>query len=338
MRKLIIAAFTLIACHQGHAAEPPKAGVRIELRLGHVAAVGSLYDLTANEFARRVREALLGRVNVTVIPNSELGNDVQLIEKVRQGGLDFCMPAQATSAISPVFSVFDVPYLVLTRQRIRSVREALLRQYFQPAAHAQGLLILGLWENGFRHITNNVRPIQTHQDLRGLKIRVPQGSRFLTALKFYGAAPAEYPFGPPLIEALKAGTFDGQENAFSQIRSFKLDTVQKYLSLTYHNYIPVYLVANERKIAALPADVQAALKKAGADIQDWSMTKGEQLDIAARWELSQTMAVNEIDTYSFLTASLPAHKQFSADVPQGRELIRLLYDRTITGATSRSPQ
>jgi tripartite ATP-independent transporter DctP family solute receptor len=338
MRKLIVTAFMLIAFHQHVAAQPSKTGDRIELRLAHVTAVGSLYDLTAHEFARRVREELRGKVNITVFPNSELGNDIQLIEKVRRGELDFSMSAQAASAISPMFSVFDVPYVVLTRQRIRSIRETLVRQYFQPAAHEQGLVILGMWENGFRHITNNVRPIQTPEDLKGLKIRVPQGSLFLTALKIYGAAPAEYPFGPPLIEALKAGMFDGQENAFSQIRSFKLDTVQKYLSLTYHNYVPAWLVANEAKIAALPADVQAAIRKAGADLQDWSMNKGEQLDIEARWELSRTMSVNEIDTYSFLSASLPAHRQFAADVPQGRDLIRLLYDRTITGGANRSQQ
>jgi TRAP-type transport system periplasmic protein len=339
MYKLMVAAFMLLAFHSSLAAQPSKTSPRIELRLGHVGSAGSLYDLTANEFARRVKEELHGAVNVTVIPNSQLGNDVQMLEKVRRGELDFCLPAPATSSINPMFSVFDVPYLVLTRQRVKNARELILNKYFRPAAHTQGLLILGLWENGFRHITNNVRPIETPRDLRGLKIRVPQGSRFLAALKLYGAAPAEYPFGPPLVEALKAGTFDGQENPFSLIRSLKLDAVQKYLALTYHNYMPVYLVGNEKKFAALPADAQAALKKIGADLQDWSMSKGEQLDLDLRWELSQTMAINEIDTRSFLSASVPAYKQFAAEVPEGKELIRLLYDRTnFTAATGQSWQ
>jgi TRAP-type C4-dicarboxylate transport system substrate-binding protein len=117
-----------------------------------------------------------------------------------------------------------------------------------------------------------------------------------------------------------------------------MDTVQKYLSLSYHSYNPVYLVGNEKKIAALPADVQAALKKAGAEMQEWSMAKGEQLDLQFQSELSRTMEVNQVDTLSFLRASIPAYKQFSAEVPQGKDLIRLLYDRTNVAATGRSWQ
>jgi tripartite ATP-independent transporter DctP family solute receptor len=342
--KLVVAAFMLIAFHQCLRAEPsktapsktppPKTQPPIELRLGHVAPAGSIYDLTANEFARRVKEKLHGRVTVTVIPDSKLGNDPQLLDKVRHGELDFALPAPATSSISPMFSVFDVPYLVLTREHVRNSREVILKKYFQPAAHAQGLVILGMWENGFRHLTNNVRPIHSPQDLKGLKIRVPQGSRFLTALKGYGAEPGEYPFGPPLVQALKDGKFDGQENPFTLIRSLKMDEVQKYLSLTSHIYMPVYLTGNEKKIGALPPDVQAVLKKTGADLQDWSMSLGEALEVAFRLDLSRTMAVNEIDTLSFLAASLPAYKQFAAEVPQGKELIRLLYDKSSFAAAT----
>jgi TRAP-type transport system periplasmic protein len=334
MHKLIAAAVALIASHQSLAAKPPEARPPIELRLGHVTSPGSLYDITANEFARLVQKRLDGRVIITVIPEGKLGNDPQLLEKVRQGELDFCLSAQAASSISRMFSVFDVPYLVLTRQNVRNSRKVIVEKFFQPAAHAQGLLILGMWENGFRHITNNVRPIHTPQDLIGLKIRVPQGSRFLTALKSYGAAPAEYPYGQPLIEALKAGTFDGQENPFGQIRSLKMDAVQKYLSLTYHNYVPGYLIGNEKKIAALPAAVQAALINTGADLQDWSMSRGEKLDMDLRFVLSQTMIINEIDTLAFLAASLPTYKKFAAEVPEGKELIRLLHDRTNFGAAT----
>jgi len=336
MHKAVAAVFLLFAFCQNLSAEPlkVKAAAPIELRLGHVGAPGSLYDLTANEFARRVNEKLRGRVTVTVVPDSKLGNDPQLLDKVRHGEVDFCMPAPATSSISPMFSVFDVPYLVLTRQHIRNSRDEILKKYFRPAAHAQGLVVLGMWENGFRQITNNVRPIRTPKDLAGLRIRVPQGSRFLVALKSYGAQPGEYPFGPPLVEALRDGKFDGHENPFTLIRSLKMDTVQKYLSLTYHLYMPVYLVGNEKKMAALPHDVQAVLKKTAADMQDWSMSQGERLDIELRTTLSHTMVVNDIDTLSFLAASLPAYRQFAADVPEGKDLIRLLYDRTSFAAAT----
>jgi TRAP-type transport system periplasmic protein len=211
MHKFVAVAFLFISFCKGACAEPEKDTAPIELRLGHVGASGSLYDLTAVEFAKRVNEKLHGKLIVTVIPDSKLGNDPQLLEKVRLGELDFCMPAPATAAISPVFSVFDVPYLILTRQHVRNSRDELIQHYFQPAAHAKGLYVLAMWENGFRQLTNNVRPIRVPQDLRGIKVRVPQGSRFLAALKSYGAQPGEYPFGPPLVEALRNGTFDARK-------------------------------------------------------------------------------------------------------------------------------
>ena len=305
-----------------------------EIQLGHIGTPGSLYELTAAEFAKRVNEELRGKAIVTVFPGSILGNDPQMLDKVTRGDLDFCMPAPATAAISPVFTVFDVPYLVLTREHVRASRKQLIEKYFQPAAAAKGLLVLGMWENGFRHITNNVRPIHTPRDLKGLKIRVPQGSRFLTALKSYGAAPVEFPFGQPLVEALKNGTFDGQENPFTMIRSLKMDQVQKYLSLTYHTYMPVYLMANENKFAALPPDVREVIKRTAADLQDWSMSAGEKLDIELRDELSRTIAVNEVDTLAFLAASFPAYLQFAFEVPQGKALIKLLYDKTSLAAAT----
>ncbi|MGO8953400.1 MAG: TRAP transporter substrate-binding protein [Rhodomicrobium sp.] len=338
MYKFFAIAFLVLAFLQNAHAGPANNAAPIKLRLGHIGSPGSLYDLTAAEFAKRVSEKLQGKVVVTVFPDSILGNDPQMLDKVTLGELDFCMPAPATAAISPVFSVFDVPYLVLTREHVRASRQKLIQMYFQPAAGAKGLLVLGMWENGFRHITNNVRPIHTPRDLKGLKIRVPQGSRFLTVLKSYGAAPGEYPFGQPLVEALRNGTFDGQENPFTMIRSLKMDRVQKYLSLTHHTYMPVYLMGNEKKMAALPPDVQAVIKRTAEDLQDWSMSAGEKLDIELRDQLSGTVAINEVDTLAFLAASFPAYTQFAAEVPQGKALIRLLYDRTSLAATGHTWQ
>ncbi len=332
MYKFFSIAFLVLAILQNAHAGPAKNGAPINLRLGHIGSSGSLYDMTAAEFAKRVNEKLQGKVTVTVFPGSVLGNDPQLLNKVMLGELDLCMPAPATAAISPVFSVFDVPYLVLTREHVRASRKTLIEMYFQPAASAKGLIVLGMWENGFRHITNNVRPIYTPKDLKGLKIRVPQGSRFLNALNSYGAAPVEYPFGQPLIEALKNGTFDGQENPFTMIRSLKMDQVQKYLSLTYHTYMPVYLMANAKLFATLPPGVQEVIKSTAIDLQDWSMSAGEKLDMELRDQLSRTIATNEVDTLAFLAASFPAYLKFAIEVPQGKALIKLLYDKTSLAA------
>jgi tripartite ATP-independent transporter DctP family solute receptor len=314
----------------------PVASQPVELRLGHNAAFGAVLDLTAAEFARRVNAALRGRVSIKVYGNSTLGSDVDMFKQVERGELDFALPSNYLASVNPLFSVFDVPYLILSRAHIRRVRNTLLDGYLRPAIAPKGLLILGMWENGFRHITNNVRPIHGPEDLKGLKIRVPQGSRMLQAFKGFGALPAEYSFGPPLVEAIKAGKFDGQENPFTQINSAKIDRVQKYLSLTYHNYTPVYLVMRSDKFAALPPDVQAVIKKTAEDMQDWAMSANEMLEKSLKEKLSQTMEVNEADLFAFLVSSFGFYKDFAKDVPGGKPLVKLLYDpASLTAATGK---
>jgi TRAP-type transport system periplasmic protein len=308
----------------------------IELRLGHNAAFGAVLDLTAAEFARRVNAQLRGRVTIKVHGNSTLGSDVDMFKQAERGDLDFALPSNYLSTVNPIFSVFDMPFLILSRAHIRNIRATLLDEHLRPAIAARGMLILGMWENGFRHMTNNVRPIHTPEDLKGLKMRVPQGSRMRQAFEYFGALPAEYSFGPPLVAAIKEGKFDGQENPFTQINSAKIDTVQKYLSLTYHNYTPVYLVMRADKFAALPPEAQAVIKKTAEDMQDWAMSANEQLEKTLKEKLSQTMQVNEADLFAFLMASFNFYRDFARDVPGGKPLIKLLYDpASLTEATGR---
>jgi tripartite ATP-independent transporter DctP family solute receptor len=306
----------------------------IEIVLAHNSPPGSIYDLEATEFARRANLALRGKAVVKVVGESKLGNDAQMLEKVKKGELDFTMPSTVMSSVSPAFSVFEVPYLVLSRDHVREARHELMTKYFRPAAEAKGLAVLGMWENGFRHVTNNVRPVVAPQDLTGLKIRVPQGSRLLTVFKSYGAEAAEFPFAQPLIDAIKRGQFDGQENPYIIIKSAKIDAVQTYLSVTSHNYLPVYLVGNAHKFATLPPGVRATIRKIAGEIQDWSMNMGEKFDGEMRERLSKTMKINEVNVIAFLAASYPSYLKFAKEVPEGKSLIKLLYDpRSFAQAT-----
>ncbi len=298
----------------------------IELRLGHNAAFGAVLDLTAAEFARRVNAASGGEIAIKVFGNSTLGSDVDMFKQVERGELDFALPSNYLSTVNPIFSVFDMPFLVLSRAHIRRVRATLLEKHLQPAIQTRGLVILGMWENGFRHMTNNVRPIHTPDDLKGLKMRVPQGSHMLQAFNYFGAAPREYSFGPPLVEAIKSGAFDGQENPLTQINSAKIDRVQKYLSLTYHNYTPVYLVTSSDKFSTLPPKAQVLIKKTAVDMQDWAMAANERLEKVLLAQLSNTMEVNEADLFAFLIRSFALYKAFANEVPGGKPVIKLLYD------------
>jgi TRAP-type transport system periplasmic protein len=331
----------LVAIGFGFAAEAQSPGQPasqpIELRLGHNAGFGAVLDLTAAEFARRVNAELRDRITIKVYGNSSLGSDVDMFKQCERGELDFALPSNYLSTADPIFSVFDLPFLVLSRGHIRRVRKQLLDNHLRPAIAVRGLLILGMWENGFRHMTNNVRPIHTPSDLKGLRMRVPQGSRMLQAFQYFGALPAEHSFGAPLVEAIQAGKFDGQENPFTQIESAKIDRVQKYLSLTYHNYTPVYLIMRADKFAALPSDVRAVIKKTAEDMQEWAMAANEHLEKKLKARLSQTMKVNEADLFAFLMHSFTLYNEFARNVRGGKPVIKLLYDPiSLTEATGKA--
>ena len=137
---------------------------------------------------------------------------------------------------------------------------------FQAAAKAKGYRILSYYENGFRHITNNTKPIDKPADLAGIKLRTPKGSWRVKMFKLYGANPTPMAFSD-VFTALKTGVIDGQENPYAQIWSAKFQEVQKYLSITGHVYTPAYVLVSDEHFGKLPDDVQATLMDVAADTQ-----------------------------------------------------------------------
>src|SRR3546814_18282836 len=118
---------------------------------------------------------------------------------------------------------------------MKRVEDALLEIKLQPAAKEHGYRRRGLWENGFRHSTNNVRPISQPDDLEGVKLRTPKGEWRVKMFKLYGANPSPMAFSE-VFTALQTGVMDGPENPYTQIWSAKFQEVQKYLSITGHEH------------------------------------------------------------------------------------------------------
>jgi tripartite ATP-independent transporter DctP family solute receptor len=307
----------------------------IDLIFGHVGDENSIHDMTAREFARRVGARLNGRVRITVTGGSALGNDIELEKKVLDGSVTFFLPSVTFDKVDPVFSVWSLPYLVLGRDIIRNSRARLLNEYFRPAAEAKGFHLLALWENGFRHVTNNVKPIVFPSDLRDVRIRVGQGSSTRTIFEAYGAKVIEWPYGQALYDALKDGRIDGQENPFGNIYTARYHEVQKYLSLTAHQYLPLYVVTSKKTWDALPPADREEVEKIAEELQDWAMDLGEKLDNFYLEELRSRIAINKIETLAFVIASIPIYQKFAARVPHGKELISLLYDKTSLAVADR---
>jgi tripartite ATP-independent transporter DctP family solute receptor len=296
-------------------------GGPIELRLGSVNSLDSLVGVTATEFARRANAALAGKVNVVVFGSSQLGDDRTMLLKVKLGTVDFVLNSTIMSSEIDAFGYFEMPYLLKDRQHVRRVSEAVFWPSIAPLAEGRQLKVIGLFENGFRQITNNARPIVTPADLSGIKLRTPLGRWRLRLFQSYGASPTPMSMAEVFV-ALRTGVIDGQENPLVQIWSQKFQEVQRYLSLSNHVYSPAYLTVGSKRWASLPSEISGRLEEIARDMQGWVLDRGQEMDDTLVDELRATgIEINEIDRDAFIEASQQIYSEFSEEVPGGKEWI-----------------
>ena len=293
----------------------------LELKLAHAAPPQSLIALSAEEFARRANERLGDRAHVLVFGSGQLGDDRIVLQKLKLGTVDFSLPATVMSSAVDAFALFEMPYLVRDRAHVQRIEEALFWPVLAPAAEAEGYKVLALWENGFRHVTNDTRPINRPEDLDGIKIRTPTSPWRVSLFRELGASPSPMPFSE-LFVALQTGVMDGQENPLSNIARAALNEVQEYLSLTAHVYSPVYVTVGVERWSRLPEDVRTILEETARETQAFVFEMARRLDEELLAELEEAgMRINQVDREAFMRASAPVYEQFGESVPGGREWI-----------------
>ena len=296
------------------------------LKFGHVGKPGSLFEASVEEFAKRANENLAGKAEVQVFGSSQLGKDKELLQKLKLGQVTFSLPSSVMSSVSDEFGIFEMPYIIKDRDHMGRVEEALMETVLQPAAKAQGYRILALFENGFRHITNNTRAINLPSDLEGVKLRTPKGEWRVKMFKSYGANPTPMAFSE-VFAALQTGVIDGQENPYAQIASAKFQEVQKFLSITGHVYTPAYVLVSEEHFSALPQDVQDILTTTAKETQAFVYELAAQLETDLLAELEAGgIEVNTADKQAFIDASAPIYEEFAATVDGGSELTKTVLD------------
>lgn len=299
---------------------------KIQLKFGHVGAPGSLFAASADEFARIANAKLGEKAEVVVFGSSQLGKDKELLQKLKLGQVHFSLPSSVMSSVSDEFGVFEMPYIIKDRDHMKRVEGEIMDSVLQPAANAKGYKILALWENGFRHITNNTRPINVPADLAGVKLRTPKGAWRVKMFKLYGANPTPMSFSE-VFTALQTGVIDGQENPYAQIWSAKFQEVQKYLSITGHVYTPAYVLTSEKHFAKLPQDVQDALIEAAQETQAYVYATAAMLETDLLTKLKDGgITVNEADKAAFVTASKPVYDEFSSSVDGGAALVKTVLE------------
>jgi tripartite ATP-independent transporter DctP family solute receptor len=294
---------------------------QMEIKIAHVGEPGSLFAKSSEEYAKRVNEKLGGKAKVVVFGSSQLGGDKELLQKLKLGTVEMAVPSTVMSSESDLFGIFEMPYLVKDRKHMNAIEKEVFWPRLAPEVEKKGLKVLAVWENGYRHITNNRRPIKVPGDLNDIKLRVPEGKWRVKMFQAYGANPSPMKFSE-VFTALQTGVMDGQENPFSQIVSAKFQEVQKYLSLTGHVYTPAYLTVGSKKWATLPADVRKILEDTGKDMQRfvYATAEKDENELLAKIKAAGVQ-VNEADKSAFVRASAGVYHEFGIEVKGSKELI-----------------
>ncbi len=285
------------------------------------AASNSLQGRSAAKFAEDLQSKLGDAHTVEFYADGQLGDEKELMQKLRLGTVQFTLISSIMTNVAPEFALFDMPFLVKDRAHLKAIDKEIVQTKLAPKAEGEGLHVISTWENGFRQITNNTRPINTPEDLKGLKIRTPSSEWRVAMFKEWGANPTPMSFSEVFV-ALQTGTMDGQENPLTNIVGANFQEVQKYLSLTGHVYSPAYLTTGAETWAGLPDDVKAAANEIAVQVQDWALAEGEKADNELVDKVKAAgVEVNEADKAAFIAASKPIYDTFAGQVSGGAELV-----------------
>lgn len=296
------------------------ANAQTEIKFGHVGAPGSLFAQSAELFAQKANAKLGTKAKIVIYGSSQLGSDSELLKKLKLGTVDLALPSTVMTSVAAEFGVFEMPYLVQDRGHAARIADAVTRPILGPIAEKAGYRILGVWENGYREITNNKKPIVKPEDLQGIKLRVPGGVWRVKMFKAYGANPSPMELKEVFV-ALQTGVMDGQENPLTQIYSQKFQEVQKYLSMTGHVYTPAYLTAGA-SWSRLPADVQKIVADTAKEIEPDILKLAAKLDGELIDKMKKSgIQVNQADKAAFVAASKGVYEEFAKEVPTGKQLI-----------------
>jgi tripartite ATP-independent transporter DctP family solute receptor len=214
----------------------PASAQTTKLTLGHGAAPGNPRHEAAVRFAEIVKTKTSGRIDVQVAHSAQLGDDSAMVTALRTGALDMSANSQGAVANAvPEYAAYGMPFMFAKAADAFKLLDGPLGKELADRTAQKGMIVLGYWDNGIRHMTNSKRPITKVEDMKGLKMRTPPDAVLVDIMQALAADPQQIKFAE-LYVALQQGVVDGQENPLANIQASKLYEVQKHLALTSHMF------------------------------------------------------------------------------------------------------
>ncbi len=282
------------------------------LKMNIAVAKDSHYGVAIDAFAREVETRTGGRYKVQTFYAGALGAERESVEGVQLGTLDLTLTSTGPLPnFVPEVAILDIPFLFRDTAHARAVLDGPIGQEMLQKFPAKGMVGLAWAENGFRQMTNNKRPINTPEDLKGLKMRTMENPIHIEAYRQLGIQPTPMAF-TEVFTALQQGTVDGQENPLTVIQSAKLYQVQKNLSLTGHVYSPAIILMNKAqwdKLSAADKDAFLAAAREAVKVNRARVDADEKKAVA-ELRAKGMIVVENVDKAKFQAALAPVYADF----------------------------
>ena len=295
----------------------PVAAAEFTFTFAHVLTENTPNARAVVRFKEEVEKNSNGRIAIEVRPAAQLGGDVEIIEQTQMGLVHFSIPPTGNLAnFNEKMYLYDLPFLMQDDAAMKRVLDGDVAQELLKSLEANNLHGINMWGAGFRHMTNNVRPISGPDDLKGIKMRTLQAPTILATYRAYGANPTAMAY-TEVYNGLQQGVVEGQENPFANIYSMKFYEVQKYMTLTGHAYHTYAAVMNKAAWDSLPDDLKKVVEDAMVVGRDASRQYTAEDEARIFEEIKDKIQIQELTAEgrdAFVKASAPIYEEFRSKV------------------------
>ena len=286
-----------------------------EIVFGHGAHPGNPRFDAANMFAALIAANSDGKYEVNIASAETLGNDVEMLKAAKTNVIQMTANSQGPLAqIIPEVGALGLPFLFKDLPTAWKVLDGPIGDELDKLAEAKGYVIVAWWDNGIRNISHVSKAIKTPDDVKGMKIRTPADKSTLDAFKALGANPAPLAWSE-LPTALRAGTFEGQENPLTNIYSAKLHEITPYIALSAHKYESTPVVAGLTWWKGLSEADRKMIKEAAVEA-GWYQRGRNMIDAVKLVDVlkKEGAKFSKVDTAAFQKATASVYDLWAQDL------------------------
>ena len=299
------------------------------LQLGHVnpGKEEDTYMQFANKFKDRIEELSGNTITVEIFSDSQLGTDREVIEGMQMGTVDMSISVNSTlGGFVPEMQVFDLPYLFAEREyAYQTFDNEELMSYFEDKLYDAGLKLLSVGDCGYRSVINNTKPIYTVDDLKGLKIRLPESAVLPATFSALGASPTTMAYAE-VVPAVQQGTIDGLELPVPAAYSSGYQDICKYFSFTNHEFVPNPMLMSVSVWETFSEEEQGWLEQAAQEAAEYERDYIQSIEAEEQAAMEEAgMEFNEVDDINeFIEVARTVYDQFEDEI--GEEAMNSVLD------------